>query len=66
MTVKTETSSDSPIMPFTTTLTRRGFVKWAALYLFRSPFQRDSARRLPKAKLRCRQTTQPDIAAVVA
>ena len=27
MTPKTETSSDSPIMPFTTTLTRRGFVK---------------------------------------
>jgi CO/xanthine dehydrogenase Mo-binding subunit len=27
MTLKTETSSDSPIMPFTTTLTRRGFVK---------------------------------------
>jgi nicotinate dehydrogenase subunit B len=27
MTLKTETSSDSQIMPFTTTLTRRGFVK---------------------------------------
>ena len=27
MTLKTETSCDSPIMPFTTTLTRRGFVK---------------------------------------
>ena len=27
MTLKTETSSDSQVMPFTTTLTRRGFVK---------------------------------------
>ena len=66
MTLKAKTSSDSQIMPFATALTRRGKSKWAALYLFRSPFQQEFARRLPKADFASDKPTQPDIAGVVA